>query len=85
MTKKKDRGAVMQFEFDKRRLRAMTRETRRYETENVNTHAHDVIRGCLQDVFENGGTLVVVVSDDKMTVVQRPDAEELEPQQTPGA
>lgn len=75
---KSDRGAVMQFEFDKKRIRAMTRETRRIETESVNVHAHDVIRGCLQDVFDNGGTLVVVVGPEKITVVQRPDAEELE-------
>jgi hypothetical protein len=77
MIAQRDRGAVVQFEFDKKRLRAMTRETRRYETENVNVHAHDVIRGCLEDVFQNGGTLVVVVSPEKITVVQRPDAEDL--------
>lgn len=77
MAAQKDRGAVLQFEFDKKRLRAMKRETRRYETESVNIHAHDVIRGCMEDVFENGGTLVVVVSPEKITVVQRPDAEDL--------
>lgn len=79
MTKKpSDRGAVMQFEFDRKRIRSMTKTTRRYEDETVNIHAHDVIRGALEDVLANGGTLVLVVSEQKITIVQRPDAEELE-------
>lgn len=82
MTRKKsDRGAVMQFEFDRNRVRAMTRETNRVGNTKPNAIAHDIIRAALQDVFDNGGTLVVVVGDEKMTVVQRPDAEDLnEPQ-----
>lgn len=84
MTKKKhQRGAVMQFEFDRSRIATMRRITCRYEKENVNVHAHDVIRGALEDVFDNGGTLVVVVGPEKITVVQRPDAEDLEDPVTP--
>jgi hypothetical protein len=79
MTDKKDRrGAVMQFEFDRSRVRAMSRITERYSKTNANVTAHDVIRAALQDVFDNGGTLVVVVGEEKITVVQRPDAEDLE-------
>ena len=77
MSKASDRGAVLQFEFDRRRIVAMSSKTTRYKEETVNIHAHDVIRGALQDVFDNGGTLVVVVSDKKITVVQRPDAADI--------
>jgi hypothetical protein len=31
----------------------------------------------LADTFDNGGTFVVVASKEKVTIVQRPDAEEL--------
>jgi hypothetical protein len=79
MANKSDRGAVMQFEFDRERILAMKRKAARGTAEiTVNVSAHDVIRGALQDVFDNGGTLVVVVNTNKITVVQRPDAEELE-------
>lgn len=81
MTAKKpaDRGAVVQFEFDRARVKSMSRET----TTGINTTkrpyflALEIIRGALQDTFENGGTLVVVVGEEKVTVVQRPDVEEL--------
>lgn len=82
MTRKKsDCGAVLQFEFDRSRVMAMTRVTERYSKTPANVTAHDVIRAALQDVFDNGGTLVVVVGDEKITVIQRPDAEDFnEPQ-----
>lgn len=76
--KAKDRGAVMQFEFDRARIRAMKRETSRVTNETVNIHVHDVIRGALQDVLDNGGTLVLVATENKVTIVQRPDAEDLD-------
>lgn len=83
MSKAKDRGAVLQFEFDRKRVRAMKRVTSRVSDESVNVHVHDVIRGAVQDVIDNGGTLVLVVTEHKITIVQRPDAEDLDtPEQT---
>jgi hypothetical protein len=78
MAKISDRGAVMQFEFDRKRIRAMARTTPvNYSPTSANYQAHEIIRDALQDVFDNGGTLVVVISPEKITVVQRPDAEDL--------
>jgi hypothetical protein len=87
MSKKSDRGALLQFEFDRARVKAMTRETQH----GINTTkrpfflALEIVRGALQDVIENGGTLVVVASEETITVVQRPEAEDLETKQAPGA
>lgn len=70
-------GAVLQFEFDRKRISAMRKTHWHHENVNAAQTAHDVIRAALQDVFDNGGTLVVVQSASKLTVVQRPDAEEV--------
>lgn len=76
--KKSDRGAVLQFEFDRKRVVAMSKTAWHHEHVTANQTAHDVIRAALQDVFDNGGTLVCVVGPKKITVVQRPDAEDLD-------
>jgi len=79
MAKASDRAAVIQFEFDRKRIRAMSRTTpANYSPTGANYQSHEIIRDALQDVFDNGGTLVVVVSAEKITVVQRPEAEDLE-------
>lgn len=70
------RGAVLQFEFDRNRVGNMSLTTG-YDKVTVNSHAHDVIRGALHDTIHHGGTFVCVVAPDKITVVQRPDAEEI--------
>lgn len=85
MSKAKDRGAVLQFEFDRKRVQDFSRTTERYSKTAAIVTARDVIRAALEDVFDNGGTLVCVVGPKKITVVQRPDAEELDepsPEQT---
>lgn len=77
---KASRGAVLQFEFDVARMKSMTRETSSgtNTTKRPYSLSLDVVRGALQDVIENGGTLVVVVGDKTITVVQRPDADNLD-------
>ena len=78
MAKAQDRGTVMQFEFDRDRVREMKRTVSfGTGTVSVNEGVHLVIRGALQDVLDHGGTLVVVADTKKVTVVQRPEAEEL--------
>lgn len=71
------RGSVMQMEFDRARVGTMEYKFGfdKYSTGNALWH---VANGCLVDVMKNGGTLVIVVSAEKMTLVQRPDAEPLE-------
>ena len=71
-------GAVMQFEFDRKRIQAMTKTAWHHENVSAKASAYDVIRATLEDVLSNGGTFVVVVGPQKITVVQRPEAEEIE-------
>lgn len=85
MSKTKDRGAVLQFEFDRARVKAMTRQTQTGLCASKGPYylALEIMRGALHDVIENGGTLVIVASDKTITAVQRPDAEDLDtPEQT---
>lgn len=79
MNNAKDRGAVLQFEIDRRRW--------------LNTSGHDfsansvgekpgerlrhMVRTAAADTLANGGTFVLVVTPDKVTMIQRPDAEEI--------
>jgi hypothetical protein len=75
MTQKSDRGAVLQFEFDRKRVAAMSKTAWHHENVGAKASSHDIIRAALQDVLDNGGTLVVVATPEKLTVIQRPDAE----------
>jgi hypothetical protein len=77
---KRERGAVLQFEFDRARVKAMTRQTQTglSTTKGPYYLALEIMRGALHDVIENGGTLVIVASEKTITAVQRPDAEDLE-------
>lgn len=73
-----DRGAVLQFEFDRKRVAAMSKTAWHHEHVTAKLTAHDILRAALQDVIDNGGTLVVVATPEKITIVQRPDAADLE-------
>jgi hypothetical protein len=70
--------AVLQFEFDRKRIDKMTRTTRGIDDachqtrEHVIDHIMEVVRGALWDTFQNCGTFVFVVTDDTITIVQRP-------------
>ena len=73
---KKRRGAVMQIEFDRQRVGRMSHkfEYNRYTVPDALWH---VALGCVEDVMQNGGTFVLVASNEKFTLVQRPDAEDI--------
>lgn len=67
--------AIMQWEIDRRAAGAMASISYKAapgEARNAILHA------ALDDVIRNHGTLVVVSTADKLTVVQRADAPDLE-------
>lgn len=75
-----DVSAVIQFEFSRSRVGKMSRKTKNGDygaPHSAYVVAHEIIRASLQDTFDNGGTFVCVVSKDKITCVQRTEAEEI--------
>lgn len=68
--------AVLQFEIDRKRVDG-------YERDSVSSEGsakwkyQRLLRHALDDTLRNGGTFVLVVSKDKITAVQRPEAEEI--------
>lgn len=79
MTDKKTRGAVLQFEIDRKRWYGTSTSdvSRELSGESQEGRLKCLARTALNDTIRNGGTFVMVVTPDKITVVQRPDAEEL--------
>lgn len=77
---KAPRGCVMQFEVDRPRWNAMKGTT--FQNENgfsadpVN-RLYAIAKGAACDVLYRGGTFVLVVTDKTITMIQRPDAEEV--------
>lgn len=76
MTEKKDRGAVLQFEIDRQRMRQYSGDP---GLEGPVRRVRSLAETAVIDTLVNGGTFVLVVSETKITMVQRPDAEELAP------
>lgn len=76
-----ERVAVLQFECDWTRVKD-------YSTtpglEKPKDRIYHLAHCAAWDVLMNGGTFVLVVGNGKVTMIQRPDAEDLEIQQTPG-
>lgn len=72
-----DRGAVLQFEADKKRLSASGDTFHGAYNEKPWDRIYNMAKTAACDTVRNGGTFVLVVSADKITMVQRPDAEEL--------
>ncbi|GBU19380.1 MULTISPECIES: hypothetical protein [Methylobacterium] len=67
--------AIMQWEIDRKRFSAL-KDSGIFPLPK----ARDLIlHAALDDVIANGGTLVVVATEDKLTVVQRADTEDLTP------
>lgn len=60
MSEKDERGAVLQYEVTPGAKAAYW--------------ADDIARKAVEDVFKHGGTFVLVVTDDAITMVQRPAA-----------
>jgi hypothetical protein len=69
--------ALLQFEVDKKRLNDFAHVSDSDGQRTPSQHVLMLARLVLRDTFENGGTFVVVVSADKITMVQRAEAEDL--------
>lgn len=71
------RGAVLQFEIDRKRVAAYPDDVNSYgENNRAAWRWRGIAHQALNDTLANGGTFVVVASPDKVTIVQRPDADE---------
>lgn len=80
MTEKtKDRVAVLQFEIDRERWLGVDERdiAARYNDEKQLMRLHYIARTAISDTIRNGGTFVLVASAEKITMVQRADAEDL--------
>lgn len=73
------RGAVMQFEIDRKRVAKFPEDEEAIigKYGKAGWRWRGLLHQAVNDVLANGGTLVIVATPDKVTVVQRPDAEEL--------
>jgi len=69
-------AAVLQFEINRKRVKDYPRDDS-LTTGSAKWKYEMLLKLALFDTLANGGTFVVVVSDDKITAVQRSDAEEL--------
>lgn len=74
-----DRGAVLQIEIDRKRWSSVA--PRDYSANTVGEQPQErichIAKTAAADTIRNGGTFVLVVSDDKITMIQRPDAESI--------
>lgn len=68
-------AAILQFEIDRKRVGDYSRDRSTAEG-SAKWKYERLLRHALNDTLTNGGTFVVVVSDDKITAVQRPEAED---------
>lgn len=71
---KPDRGAVLQFEIDRERCNGYSTQP---GAERPMHRIFNLAHCAAWDTISNGGTFVLVVTPDKITMVQRPTAEEL--------
>lgn len=70
------RGAVLQFEIDRKRWQNASMIG--VSDETPDRRLRHILLTAMMDTIKNGGTFVVVASPDAVTVVQRPDAADLE-------
>lgn len=76
MTKpKSDRGALLQFECDRNRMKGYSSKP---GIESPSDRIYHIAHCAAWDTIQNGGTFVLVVTPDKITMVQRPEAESLD-------
>lgn len=73
--------AILQFEIDKKRLRgfANVADTQYSGYRTPVQYIYQLATTALLDTFDNGGTFVMVVSKEKITIVQRAEAENIPP------
>src|SRR3989304_3923792 len=71
--------AVLQFEIDRKRWKATAANDFAKHTSNSDegpvARLKYIARTAINDVIRNGGTFVLVAGPDKITMVQRTDAE----------
>lgn len=72
---KDDRGAVLQFECDWQRVRDYSASP---GLENPKDRIFHLAHCAAWDTLQRGGTFVLVVGNGKVTMIQRPYAEEIE-------
>ncbi len=76
MTDSTERGAVLQFEIDRERSDGFGRDSE-LVTGSARWKYTNLLIQALRDTLQNGGTFVVVSTNDRVTAVQRPDAEDV--------
>jgi hypothetical protein len=76
---KSKRGAVLQFEIDRERWHATEDHfsVDQYSGESPGGRLFGMVKTAAIDTIRNGGTFVLVVTDEKITMIQRPDAEDI--------
>lgn len=77
MSEKPQRGAVLQFEIDRTRWVESTPAFNGEYGDNPMKRLRFMVKTAVCDTVNNGGTFVLVVTADKVTMIQRPDAEEI--------
>jgi hypothetical protein len=81
MSTKGERGAVLQLEIDRKRWGETAMygglQTTGLNKETADMRLKNLLLSTIMDTVTNGGTFVLVATADKITLVQRPDAEEL--------
>jgi len=72
---KSDRGAVLQFEADWQRVKDYSTQP---GLEKPKDRIYHLAHCAAWDTLQHGGTFVLVVGNGKVTMIQRPDAENIE-------
>ena len=74
---KRSGTAVLQFEIDRKRWLNVKKEDFHAwsSSEGASDRLHYIARTAVSDTIRNGGTFVLVAGPDKITMVQRTDAE----------
>lgn len=73
--KPSDRGALLQFECDRTRV---SKYSSKPGLESPNDRIYHLAHCAAWDTIQNGGTFVLVVTPEKITMVQRPEADDLD-------
>lgn len=71
------RGAVLQFEIDRKRFLDKESFISSGHDDSPQKRLYAIAKTAVTDTIWKGGTFVLVVTPDKVTMVQRPDAEDL--------
>ena len=73
-------SVVLQFEIDLKRwgeTEGTTFNPDKYSSESPSGRLYGIIKTAACDTLHNGGTLVLVVTPEKVTIVQRSEVDEI--------